>query len=88
MALFCKIKNFSDSFMKGYENMRIDQHPILTFERGREISFTFNGEPMKGSGPYNQSRTAMFELLDKLRSFQKRVKILCSEVREELSTGM
>ena len=28
--------------------MRIDQHPILTFERGKEINFTFNGQPMKG----------------------------------------
>ena len=28
--------------------MRIDQHPILTFERGRQIGFTFNGQPMKG----------------------------------------
>lgn len=28
--------------------MRIDQHPILTFDRGREIEFTFNGQKMKG----------------------------------------
>ena len=28
--------------------MRITQHPILTFERGKEINFTFNGQPMKG----------------------------------------
>ena len=28
--------------------MRIDQHPILTFDRGKEINFTFNGQPMKG----------------------------------------
>lgn len=28
--------------------MRITQHPILTFDRGKEINFTFNGRPMKG----------------------------------------
>ena len=28
--------------------MRITQHPILTFDRGKEINFTFNGQPMKG----------------------------------------
>ena len=28
--------------------MRITQHPILTFDRGKEIHFTFNGRPMKG----------------------------------------
>ena len=28
--------------------MRITEHPILTFDRGKEINFTFNGQPMKG----------------------------------------
>ena len=28
--------------------MRIKQHPILEFDRGREIRFTFNGQPMTG----------------------------------------
>nr|WP_245641303.1 (2Fe-2S)-binding protein [Thermovenabulum gondwanense] len=28
--------------------MRIEKHPILTFERGREVEFTFNGKKMKG----------------------------------------
>ncbi len=28
--------------------MRITQHPILTFDRGKEIHFTFNGQPMTG----------------------------------------
>lgn len=28
--------------------MRIEEHPILTFERGRPIAFTFNGKAMEG----------------------------------------
>ena len=28
--------------------MRITEHPILRFDRGKELSFTFNGQPMKG----------------------------------------
>ena len=28
--------------------MRITQHPILNFDRGKEIHFTFNGQPMTG----------------------------------------
>lgn len=28
--------------------MRIDKHPVLRFERGREIHFTFDGEDMTG----------------------------------------
>ena len=28
--------------------MRITQHPILAFDRGKEIHFTFNGQPMTG----------------------------------------
>ncbi|KXG76050.1 MAG: hypothetical protein PWP45_1667 [Tepidanaerobacteraceae bacterium] len=28
--------------------MRIEEHPILTFKRGREVEFTFNGKKMKG----------------------------------------
>ena len=28
--------------------MRINQHPILTFDRGAPISFTFDGQPMTG----------------------------------------
>lgn len=28
--------------------MRITEHPILTFERGREVEFTFDGKRLKG----------------------------------------
>lgn len=28
--------------------MRIENHPVLTFEKGRELSFTYNGTPMMG----------------------------------------
>jgi predicted molibdopterin-dependent oxidoreductase YjgC len=29
--------------------MRLDEHPILgSYERGREVAFTFDGAPMKG----------------------------------------
>lgn len=28
--------------------MRITKHPILAFERGREVEFTFDGKKMKG----------------------------------------
>ncbi|MCR4431019.1 MAG: (2Fe-2S)-binding protein [Tepidanaerobacteraceae bacterium] len=28
--------------------MRIVNHPILSFERGREVEFTFDGKKMKG----------------------------------------
>ena len=28
--------------------MRITEHPILSFDRGKEIHFTFNGQPMTG----------------------------------------
>jgi predicted molibdopterin-dependent oxidoreductase YjgC len=28
--------------------MRIEQHPILTFERKKEVEFTFDGKKMKG----------------------------------------
>ena len=28
--------------------MRIVNHPILTFEKGREVEFTFNNKKMKG----------------------------------------
>ena len=28
--------------------MRITQHPILSFDRGKELHFTFNGQPMTG----------------------------------------
>lgn len=28
--------------------MRVNQHPILSFESKEEITFTFNGKPMKG----------------------------------------
>lgn len=28
--------------------MRITQHPILRFDRGKELHFTFNGRPMTG----------------------------------------
>ncbi len=28
--------------------MRIQQHPILTFKRGRQVEFTFEGKKMKG----------------------------------------
>ena len=29
--------------------MRIDEHPILeTFEKGKKIQFTFDGQPMEG----------------------------------------
>ena len=28
--------------------MRITQHPILTCDRGTELHFTFNGQPMTG----------------------------------------
>lgn len=28
--------------------MRIEQHPILQFNRGRKISFTFNGQTLYG----------------------------------------
>ncbi len=28
--------------------MRVNQHPILSFDTKEEITFTFNGKPMKG----------------------------------------
>lgn len=28
--------------------MRMEQHPILQFDRGEKVSFTFNGQPMVG----------------------------------------
>ncbi len=28
--------------------MRIDQHPILNFHKGRKVKFTFNGQEMEG----------------------------------------
>lgn len=28
--------------------MRIDQHPILSFPKGRKVKFTFNGQEMEG----------------------------------------
>jgi len=28
--------------------MRIENHPVLTFETGKELSFTYNGVEMKG----------------------------------------
>lgn len=28
--------------------MRLEEHPILAFKRGKELRFTFNGEPMTG----------------------------------------
>ena len=28
--------------------MRITEHPILSFDRGKELHFTFNGQPMTG----------------------------------------
>lgn len=28
--------------------MRIEQHPVLCFERGKKVSFTFDGKPMEG----------------------------------------
>lgn len=28
--------------------MRIQEHPILTFERGKKIKFTFNGQELEG----------------------------------------
>jgi aerobic-type carbon monoxide dehydrogenase small subunit (CoxS/CutS family) len=48
MLLFMQIECFSEFYMKGYADMRITQHPILNFDRGKEINFTFNGQPMKG----------------------------------------
>lgn len=30
------------------ETMRIENHPVLTFETGKELSFTYNGVEMKG----------------------------------------
>ena len=28
--------------------MRMEQHPILQFDRGEKVAFTFNGQPMEG----------------------------------------
>ena len=28
--------------------MRIEQHPILQFDRGDKVTFTFNGQPVEG----------------------------------------
>ncbi|SDK01133.1 (2Fe-2S)-binding protein [Natronincola ferrireducens] len=28
--------------------MRIDKHPILSFQREKKITFTYNGEPVEG----------------------------------------
>lgn len=28
--------------------MRIAEHPVLAFERGRQVTFTFNGQPVEG----------------------------------------
>ena len=28
--------------------MRLDEHPILTFQRGKEVSFTHDGKGMRG----------------------------------------
>ena len=28
--------------------MRIEEHPILTFDRGEKVTFTFNGQPVEG----------------------------------------
>ncbi len=28
--------------------MRLEEHPILDFDRGEKVTFTFNGEPLEG----------------------------------------
>ena len=28
--------------------MRLEQHPILQFDRGEKVTFTFNGQPVEG----------------------------------------
>lgn len=32
----------------GYEVLRIDEHPILKFKRGRLLKFTFDGQELSG----------------------------------------